>query len=696
MRIITITAMIVAVGFLPFINQTVWAQADEPPEPQAEHAAIGQTPPRLSFIEGAVSFWRPGAEDWTQAQVNTPIAPGDQLYTNTPGKLELQIGARAFVRASQNTYLGLENQEPDFLQFKVTSGIAAFDLRTIDPGRTVQVDTPHATFEIENEGYYRVEVNGEATSFITRRSGEATARLAGGDAVRIAPGEKVVVEGAENPRVTAFASPGLDEWDKWNYARTDRVLEAVSSRYVSQDVYGVSDLDKAGRWRVVPTYGAVWVPYGVPPGWVPYSHGSWVRDSFYGWTWVDAAPWGWAPYHYGRWVYVSGHWAWAPGPMMARPHYAPALVAFLGVHGGSVGIRVATGPLMAWVALGWGEPVVPWWGPPHFRLRPYWGGWHGPRIVNQVVVHHTTVVHVRDIHVYRNASVRHAVVAVHGKHFGHGRITREKLARVNERNLRPAHNLSRIGTRPENYVPQIRRGSRPPDKLRQRSVVSTRSSRATTRESAVRTERAVRPTGRSAPETHKVSRHRNRTPVSDRQNVQGRKLERSLSDRPGPPVRPREGAIRNLPSRNTTDDIRRIRPDRANRPNRPSHPEIRQRRQVPPPPDASGSLRRQAPSITRQRQPEAAYKGDRSVPHKPDSANRSSRTMDQLPAGSANRSRTDRRVGSSFHQGKREARSISAERKAAVRRQAPSHPRQAGTISVDPRQRMDDFQRRGR
>ncbi len=695
MRIITIAAIILA-GFLPFINQTVRAQADELPDPAAEYAKIGQTPPRLSLIEGAVSFWRPGAEDWTQAQVNTPIAPGDQLYTSAPGKLELQVGARAFVRASQNTYLGLENQEPDFLQFTVTSGVAAFDLRTIEPGRSVQVDTPQATFVIENEGYYRVEVNGESTSFITRRSGEATARLADGDAVRIEPGEKVVVEGAENPRVTAFASPELDKWDKWNYARTDRVLEAVSSRYVSQDIYGVADLDKAGRWRVVPTYGAVWVPYGVPAGWAPYSTGAWVRDPFYGWTWVDAAPWGWAPYHYGRWVYVSGHWAWAPGPMMARPHYAPALVAFLGVHGGSVGIRVATGPLMAWVALGWGEPVVPWWGPPHFRLRPYWSGWHGPRIVNQVVVHRTTVVHVHDIHVYRNTSVRHAVVAVHGKHFGHGRITREQLAHVNARNLRPAHNLPRIDARPENYAPQIRRGSRPSDKIRQRSVVSMRPSPAA-RESAIRTERPVRPTGRSAPEPDRVSRNRNQIPVREhRQDVQGRKLEGSLSDRPRPPVRPQEGAIGNLPSRNTTDDIRRIRPDHASRLNRPGHPETRQPRQVPPSPDASGALRRQAPSIMRQRESEAAHRADRPAPRKPHSANHSSRTMDQLPGVSANRSRTDRSVGSSFHPGKREAPGPSPEREAAVQRQVRSSPRQAGTISVDSGQRMGGFQRRGR
>ena len=124
-----------------------------------------------------------------------------------------------------------------------------------------------------------------------------------------------------------FVRDELDAWDRWNYARTDALLDAVSARYVAAGVYGVDDLDHHGTWRVVPTYGAVWVPDSVPTGWVPYSTGRWILDPFYGWTWVDTAPWGWAPFHHGRWVHVDRVWAWAPGPIVARPVFAPALVA---------------------------------------------------------------------------------------------------------------------------------------------------------------------------------------------------------------------------------------------------------------------------------------------------------------------------------------------------------------------------------
>jgi hypothetical protein len=346
-----IAGLILVLGLLTGVTPA--AQGSDTSEPQ--DFAIGKTPPRLSLAEGQISFWRPGAQDWSEAQLNTPLAPGDELYAGSSGTLEIQIGSRAFVRGWEETQLGLENQEPDFLRFKLSAGHASFDLRTLEPGRTVEVDTPNAAFTIERVGYYRVDTSGERTSFITRRDGQATVTPASGEAVLSAPSEEVVIEGITSPQVTSYAAPQLDDWDKWNYARSDYLMDAVSARYVSPEIYGVDDLDSYGTWRIVPTYGPVWVPTGVPTGWVPYSTGAWMNDPFYGWTWVDTATWGWAPYHYGRWVFVNSFWAWAPGPVVARPVYAPALVAFFGGPEVNVSIGVG-GPVVGWVALGWAAP----------------------------------------------------------------------------------------------------------------------------------------------------------------------------------------------------------------------------------------------------------------------------------------------------------------------------------------------------
>src|SRR5215467_4032883 len=441
---------------------------------EGDDNAVGATPPRLSYAEGDVSYFRPGAQDWAPAQVNTALAPGDELYTGNRGNLELQVGARAFVRAWGDSQLGLVNQEQDFVQIKVTSGHVSLDLRTLDAGRAVELDTPHAAFTIDRQGYYRIDVTETSTSFVTRRSGQATMTPAGGQAVAVAASEEVVLEGAPTPTVHSYVAPELDVWDKWNYARTDDLIDAVSSRYVSTGVYGVDDLDHYGDWRVVPTYGSVWVPQSVPAGWAPYSTGRWVHDPYYGWTWVDTAPWGWAPYHYGRWVSVSGYWAWAPGPVVVRPVYAPALVAFFG--GPSVKVAIGV-PGISWVALSWGEPLVPWWGRSRFIGRPTWAGWGGPRVVNNVVVNRTTVVNVTNINVYKNTTVEHAVVAVREDHFGRGSVQQVRIAQVDARRLEPARAPLRIKPDASSYVAANGHAARPPEKTIERAVVATRAPR---------------------------------------------------------------------------------------------------------------------------------------------------------------------------------------------------------------------------
>jgi hypothetical protein len=507
--------------------------AAEPTEPPPNEGNA-PTPPRLSFVDGQVSFWRPGAQDWVQAQLNTAIAPGDQLYTGSPGNLELQIGPRAWLRGWADTQVGLESLEPDFLQVKITSGHAALDLRSLEPGHSVEVDTPNAAFTIDHAGYYRVEVDAERTSFITRRAGQAAVSPVSGETFGIAPSEEVVIEGTQNPKISSYAAPPLDSWDKWNYARTDNLMDAVSARYVPPGVYGASDLDRSGSWRTLPEYGAVWVPTAAPAGWAPYSTGSWILDPYYGWTWVDSAPWGWAPYHYGRWVYLDGYWGWAPGPPVVRPVYAPALVAFFGGAGGGVGIGIA-GPAVGWVALGWGEPCVPWWGPPGFARRPWWGGWGGPHVVNNVVVNRTTVVNAENINTYRNAGVRNGMVAVREDRFGHGPITSARIAQVEAQQFHPTHAAPTATAGPGRFTPSLNRGARPPAAVAGRPVVATRAPQALPGDGR---ERQPGP----APRIVQAPQSRETANPLPRPSFGQSRFERSAADRAAPPAPPKSGA----------------------------------------------------------------------------------------------------------------------------------------------------------
>jgi hypothetical protein len=180
---------------------------------ESQAGAIGPTPPRLSYLDGEVSFWRPGADSWAPAQLNTPLVPGDELYTGNRGNLELQVGARAFVRAWGDTQLGLANQEPDFLQVKVTGGHLSLDLRGVDPGRTVELDTPLAAFSIEHPGYYRVDVTPERTTFITRRGGRATMMPAGGQATAVAPRAVATRPGPSPPTSELTSAARTNVWN---------------------------------------------------------------------------------------------------------------------------------------------------------------------------------------------------------------------------------------------------------------------------------------------------------------------------------------------------------------------------------------------------------------------------------------------------------------------------------------------------
>jgi flagellar biosynthesis GTPase FlhF len=118
-------------------------------------------------------------------------------------------------------------------------------------------------------------------------------------------------------------------------------------------VVGYEDLDDQGSWQPT-SYGYMWFPRGLQPGWAPYQQGHWAYVPPWGYTWVDDNRWGFAPFHYGRWASVDGAWGWipapppAPGAIYVRPVYAPALVAWVGA-----------GATIAWFALGPREVYVP-------------------------------------------------------------------------------------------------------------------------------------------------------------------------------------------------------------------------------------------------------------------------------------------------------------------------------------------------
>jgi len=313
---------------------------------------------RLSFIKGTVSLQASGANDWSQASLNYPLTTGDRIYTDQDSQAELEVGSAA-VRASATTDLTVANLNDQFMQLGLGQGTVRVRVYDLPSGDSIEVDTPNGALTLLLPGDYRVETfpNDDTTLVIVTNG---SLEVSGGDvSQRVESGQAVKLTGTEPIQVSFVSPPGPDAFDQWCWQRDNRFTASDSVRYVSPQTPGYYDLDTYGVWDEHTPFGPVWYPSFVAVGWVPYRVGRWVWVVPWGWTWVESEPWGFAPFHYGRWAFVGGRWGWTPGPLAVRPYYAPALVAFVGGPGFSIGIGV--GGVQAWFPLGPGEPFFPWY-----------------------------------------------------------------------------------------------------------------------------------------------------------------------------------------------------------------------------------------------------------------------------------------------------------------------------------------------
>jgi hypothetical protein len=323
---------------------------------------------RLSYLEGTVSFRPAGQDQWAPAILNYPVVSGSSVWTEPQSRVEIQVGS-AEVRMDQQTELDVQRLDDQAVQVQVPKGVVNLHLRVAPAPGEYQVATPVGQVELMRQGSYRIEArpadvnNGLPRVEVVVLEGQA--HLQGARVgIDIMPGEGVVASGS--PLSFSLVEASATPFDNWALARERREMESEAARYASPEATGVQDLDQYGQWITDPEVGPVWVPAAVAADWAPYRYGHWAFVPPWGWTWIDDAPWGFAPFHYGRWTHFEGHWAWCPGIVVARPVYAPALVAFFGGGGWSVPASAgARGPAVGWVPLGPREVFHP-----YYRVSP--------------------------------------------------------------------------------------------------------------------------------------------------------------------------------------------------------------------------------------------------------------------------------------------------------------------------------------
>jgi hypothetical protein len=390
---------------------------------------------RLSYISGAVSFSPASDDAWVQATRNRPLITGDHLWMDTGARAELQIGSAA-IHLDGGTNATLLNLDDSVAQLKLAQGSLNVRVLRLGPDDVFEIDTPNLAFSIREPGDYRIDVNADGSSTaVTVRSGRGEV-YGEGSAYTIYAQRSYRFFGTDLRDYDRYAFlPPPDEFDLWSNQRNRRGDNSMSARYVSRDVIGYEDLDEYGSWRNDPSYGYVWVPSRVSVDWVPYNDGRWVWVNPWGWTWVDDAPWGFTVSHYGRWAHIRENWCWVPGPIIARPVYAPALVVFVGGSNFQLSLSTGSGGGVAWFPLGPREVYRP--------AYPVSRNYFTNINTSNTVINNVNITNVYNITnmtniTYVNRQVPGAVVAVPATTFVKSQPVARSRVKVSEEVIRSA------------------------------------------------------------------------------------------------------------------------------------------------------------------------------------------------------------------------------------------------------------------
>ncbi|MDD5542679.1 MAG: FecR domain-containing protein [Acidobacteriia bacterium] len=425
---------------------------------------------RINFIQGPVSFRPATVDDWGPATPNYPLTTGDHLWTDQGSRTEIHIGSTA-IRMADQTEIGFLNLSDEAIQIRLSQGSLNLRVRHFDADDAYEVDTPNVAVSLLRPGSYRIDVDPDGDTNVSVVQGEAEV-TANASAFSVYPRQVAIITGIDQPTYDIRPVGPPDGWDQWCLNRDRREDHISSLRYVSADMVGYEDLDTYGTWHATPEYGSVWFPTSVAQGWAPYRFGHWVWVEPWGWTWVDDAPWGFAPFHYGRWVFIDDTWGWIPGTYVARPVYAPALVAFIGGRNWNISIGVGGGVGVGWFPLGPHELYVPSYAVSTTYIRN----------VNVTNVN-VTNINVQNINVtrinYVNRTVPNAVTVVPQQAFGRTESAAKARIAVNSREVISAPvtgTTAPVTPRVENVLGRPESGSkevpRPPSTVVQRPVVA--------------------------------------------------------------------------------------------------------------------------------------------------------------------------------------------------------------------------------
>ncbi len=298
---------------LIFLAAASFAAADEP-----NHG-------RVSYADASALVKGTGDADWSYATVNSLVLPGDSIWADETGAVEVELPGGAFIRLADGSRMDVVDMPPA-ANLKGVTG--AFYIQRLSRSTgSLTFETAGARIDIDPDSQVRFDVLSEGSTTVSVRWGRAFIHSAGGAPVELGQGYRSFIDPGYLPSAPApFDRSIEDDFDSWNRERA-RLLavgtENVPIVKTSDTSYpvGVSDLNSYGDW-VYTDDNYYWRPT-VVHDYVPYRHGYWTYIPSQGYCWVDNYPFAYITTHYGYWNYNDRYgWLWG-----YRPQYRPAYAA---------------------------------------------------------------------------------------------------------------------------------------------------------------------------------------------------------------------------------------------------------------------------------------------------------------------------------------------------------------------------------
>ena len=262
-------------------------------------------------------------DEWAYAGLNSIVMPGDTIWADEEGVLEVEFSGGTFLRLADGSRLDVVSTPPEAVLRGWTGSF--YVQRVSSPVGDVVFETPVARVHIEPDSQVRIDVLDEGPSTVSVRWGRAVIHTDIGEPVRVEAGERSYIDPGYLPSTPVEFDRGVEDvFDTWNRDRARQIA------YGNQDVpiasagslsapIGVSDLNAYGEWVYIDdqTY---WRP--TIDDYVPYRNGYWSYVPAQGYVWVGHHPFSYVTSHHGYWSHHDDYgWLW-----QYHQAYSPAYV----------------------------------------------------------------------------------------------------------------------------------------------------------------------------------------------------------------------------------------------------------------------------------------------------------------------------------------------------------------------------------